>query len=154
MAENVNPEGLESAESAQETDAEGILSARDRFQRLSDQVQDRYKKVSDDVRRGAERAQGEIRRGAERAQGTYRNVADSARENYGRVAETARERYGKVTESAREKYGKVRGDAGNYAREVGFYVRDNPGKSVLMAAGVGFLLGLLVRRGDRDEDEI
>jgi ElaB/YqjD/DUF883 family membrane-anchored ribosome-binding protein len=30
-------------------------------------------------------------------------------------------------------------------------VRDNPGKSVLIAAGVGFLVGLLVRRS-RDDD--
>jgi len=38
------------------------------------------------------------------------------------------------------------------SREVSLYVRDNPGKSVLIAAGVGFLLGLLTRRGSRDDD--
>jgi ElaB/YqjD/DUF883 family membrane-anchored ribosome-binding protein len=37
---------------------------------------------------------------------------------------------------------------------VSLYVRDNPAKAVMIAAGVGFLLGLVVRgRGGRDEDE-
>jgi len=36
---------------------------------------------------------------------------------------------------------------------VGFYVRDNPGKALLLAAGVGFLLGLVVRGRGGDDDE-
>ena len=55
-------------------------------------------------------------------------------------------------ETARESYDKVRTDAGNLTREVGFYVRDNPGKALALAAGVGFLLGLLVRGGSDDDD--
>ena len=38
------------------------------------------------------------------------------------------------------------------SREVSLYVRDNPAKAVLIAAGVGFLLGLVVR-GSRDDEE-
>ena len=140
MAERTNPGDPENAEMTREADG-GVVSARQKFQKLgdelqgrykkvSDDVQDRYKKVSEDVRRGAERASTEIRRGAERA----------------------RETYGEVAENTERSYQRVRSEAGNLSREVSLYVRDNPGKSVLIAAGVGFLLGLLARRrGDDDE---
>lgn len=129
MADRVNPEVPEGAEMAGET--EGVVSARQRFQRLGEEVQNKAKKVSEDVKRGAERASHEIRRGAERARETYEEVAENAERTYQRV----------------------RSEAGNVSREVSLYVRDNPGKALLIAAGVGFLLGLLVRgRGGSDED--
>ena len=132
MADRVNTETPEDAEVAGETGTDGgVVAARQRFQRLGDEVQSKYKKVSEDVRRGAERASQEIRRGAERARETYEEVAETAQKSYQRV----------------------RSEAGNLSREVSLYVRDNPGKALLIAAGVGFLLGLLARgRGDRDED--
>ena len=129
MAEDV-PNGAEgNAETLRGRGAETVAAARERFQRLGDDMQGRYRQVSDDVRRGAERASAEIRRGAERAREGYRDVS----------------------ETARETYDKVRSDAGNLTREVGFYVRDNPGKALLIAAGVGFLLGLVMRGRDDDE---
>jgi ElaB/YqjD/DUF883 family membrane-anchored ribosome-binding protein len=129
MAEDVPGTGGD-AETARGRGAEGMAAARERFQRLGDDMQGRYRQVSDDVRRGAERASAEIRRGAERARESYSDVADNARRGYD----------------------KVRSDAGDLTREVGFYVRDNPGKALLIAAGVGFLLGLVARgRGDDDD---
>jgi len=142
MAERTNPGDPESAEMTREAGADGgVVSARQRFQKLGDELQDRYKKVSDDVRRGAERASSEIRRGAERA-----------RETYGEVSERARETYGEVAEKAGKNYKRVRSEAGNLSREVSLYVRDNPGKAVLIAAGVGFLLGLIARRGGGEDE--
>lgn len=130
MAETSETGAVGSAETARE-DAEAVVTARDRFQRLSSDVQNRYQQVSEDVRRGAERASKEIRRGTERA----------------------RERYGEVADSARERYTQVREKSGELSRDISHYVRDNPGRSVAIAAGVGFLVGLLVRRG-RGEDDI
>ena len=131
MAEDV-PTGADGdAETARGRGAGGVASARERFQRLGEDVQGRYRQVSEDVRRGAERASAEIRRGTERAREGYQEVADNARRGYDRV----------------------RADAGNLSREVGFYVRDNPGKALLIAAGIGFLLGL-VARGRRDDDDV
>ncbi|HSF39753.1 MAG TPA: hypothetical protein VLT87_08170 [Thermoanaerobaculia bacterium] len=142
MADPVNPEG---AELTQEPSGEGVVgSTRDRFQ-------SQYRKISDDVRRGAERASAEIRRGRETAKDKYRDVAETAREKYEDVAETARDKYRDVADTARKSYTRVSSEAGNVSREVSLYVRDNPGKSVLLAAGVGFLIGLLVRRGGDDE---
>lgn len=130
MADTIEKGPAESAETAREG-GEGVVTARDRFQRLTSDVQNRYQRVSEDVKRGAERASEEIRRGTERA----------------------RERYGEVAENARVGYDRAREKSGELSRDLGFYVRDNPGRSVLIAAGVGFLVGLLVRRG-RSEDEI
>lgn len=129
MAENTADGAEGGAETARSRGAESVAAARERFQKLGEDVQGRYRQVSEDVRRGAERASAEIRRGTERARETYQDVADNARRGYD----------------------KVRSDAGNLSREVGFYVRDNPGKALLIAAGVGFLLGLIARgRGDDD----
>lgn len=126
-----DPTGVEgNAETARGRGAETVAAARERFQKLGDDMQGRYRQVSSDVRRGAERASAEIRRGAEKARESYSDVADEARRGYD----------------------KVRNDAGDLTREVGFYVRDNPGKALLIAAGVGFLLGLVARgRGDDDD---
>lgn len=132
MADTVNPEG---AEMTGEPGGESAVSARNRFQ-------SQYRKISDDVRRGAERASAEIRRGAE-----------TAREKYEDVAETARDKYRDVADTARRSYTRVSSEAGNLSREVSLYVRDNPGKSVLIAAGVGFLIGLLVRGRGGDYEE-
>ncbi|MEA2560398.1 MAG: hypothetical protein QOH06_1902 [Acidobacteriota bacterium] len=130
MAEDDPNEAEGAAETARRRGAESVAAARERFQKMGDDMQGRYRQVSDDVKRGAERASAEIRRGAERAKESYSDVADNARRGYD----------------------KVRSDAGDLTREVGFFVRDNPAKALLIAAGVGFLLGLVARgRGDDDD---
>ena len=140
MAERTNPGDPESAEMTRDADG-GVVSARQKFQKLGDELQDRYKKVSDDVPDRYKKVSEDVRRGAERASGEIR-----------RGAERARETYGEVAENAQRSYQRVRSEAGNLSREVSLYVRDNPGKAVLIAAGVGFLLGLIARRrGDEDE---
>jgi len=45
----------------------------------------------------------------------------------------------------------VRKDAADLTDDVNSYVRENPGKSILIAAGAGFLLGMLLRGRRRDE---
>lgn len=140
MAERTNPGDPENAELARDTDG-GVVSARQRFQKLGDELQDRYKKVSEDVQDRYKKASEDVRRGAERASSEIR-----------RGAERARETYGEVAENAQRSYRRVRSEAGNLSREVSLYVRDNPGKAVLIAAGVGFLLGLVVRGRGGDDD--
>ena len=126
-SEDLGPQ--EEAEMADEPIAEGVAAARERFQRLSDDVQDKTRKVTDDVRRGAERASKEFRRGAERAKDAYDDVAHKARQTYR----------------------KVQTKASDVSHEVQRFVRDNPGKAIAIAAGVGFLIGLLVRRRSEED---
>jgi ElaB/YqjD/DUF883 family membrane-anchored ribosome-binding protein len=120
----------DSAEKAFDAATEGVAAARDKFNRVSDDVQDRYQKVSRDVRKGAERASRELRRSADAARETYRDTADSVRRGYH----------------------KAKKETTRVAKDVGEYVRENPGKSVLIAVGVGFVLGLIFRRRDEDDD--
>lgn len=132
MADTNNPVVPEGADLTPEPANDGMASARQRFQRLGEDFQDRYRKTSEDVRRGAERASEEIRRGSERARATFDEVSVNAQRSYERV----------------------RSEAGNVSREVSLFVRDNPGKAVAIAAGVGFLVGLLARgRGGNRYEE-
>lgn len=119
-------------------DGETVVEAHDRFPGSHS----RYQRVSEDVRRGAERARAEFQRGTERA-----------REELHRGSERAREGYRHVAESARVGYDRVRTDAGRLSGEVSVFVREKPAQAVLIAAGVGFLLGMLMRRRDDDYEE-
>ena len=66
------------------------------------------------------------------------------------MSTAARERYGVAAERARQGYDKARKDLDHLTQDVNEYVRDNPAKAVLIAAGVGFLIGLLFRGRGRD----
>jgi ElaB/YqjD/DUF883 family membrane-anchored ribosome-binding protein len=120
----------DNAEKAFDAAADGVAAARDKFNRVSDDVQDHYKKVSKDVRRGAERASRELRR----------------------HADTARETYNEAATSVRKGYHKAKKETSRVARDVSEYVQENPGKSVLIAVGVGFVIGLIFRRRNGDDD--
>jgi ElaB/YqjD/DUF883 family membrane-anchored ribosome-binding protein len=126
MAEGIK----DHAEKAFDAATDGVAAARDKFNRIADDVQDRYKKASKDMRRNAERASRELKR----------------------TAEVAKEQYQDAAESVRKGYTKARKETTRIAQDVSEYVRENPGKSVLIAAGVGFLLGLVLRRRDADDD--
>ena len=56
-----------------------------------------------------------------------------------------------VAKGVRKGYRRVRKDAAQLSTDVNDYVRENPGKSILIAAAVGFVVGLLVR-GRRHDD--
>lgn len=116
-----------------ETTAETTTgTAKARAGKMAEEFQGKLRDVSEDVRRGAERASAEIKRGYERA------------------SEVAREGYDDAARNLRQGYTRVRKDFDGLSRDVNDYVRDNPGKSVLMAAGVGFLIGLLFRSGSEE----
>ena len=56
----------------------------------------------------------------------------------------------------RDQYNRVREkvddvDFGAVSDQVRSYVRSNPGKALLISVGVGFLIGLMLRRGDDEE---
>ena len=61
----------------------------------------------------------------------------------GEVTQVARE---KAAEGLKQGYDRVRKDFDDLNADVNAYVRDNPGRSVLIAAGLGFVLGMMMRR--------
>jgi ElaB/YqjD/DUF883 family membrane-anchored ribosome-binding protein len=73
---------------------------------------------------------------------------------FGRAREYAGQQYEKAAGAVRDGYNNMRErvedvDFGAVADQVRTYVRSNPGKALLISVGVGFLIGLLLRR---DED--
>ncbi len=77
-------------------------------------------------------------------------ASTKVKEKAGQMSSTARQSYGVAAERAKQGYDKARKDLDHLTQDVNEYVRDNPGKSVLIAAGVGFLIGLVFRGRNHD----
>jgi ElaB/YqjD/DUF883 family membrane-anchored ribosome-binding protein len=67
-----------------------------------------------------------------------------------RASQAAKERMEGAAKQLRQSYSKVSKTAGTIGEDVADFVRDNPGKSLVIAAAAGFLLGLLFRRSVDD----
>ncbi len=90
------------------------------------------------------REQGEqaVASGVQHAKDAVRNVGNNLRD----VSDQAREKLDHLRESAGEYYETGRDKAREWEGELEEYVRDQPLKSLLIAAGVGMLLGVVWRR--------
>ena len=66
----------------------------------------------------------------------------------GKAGEYVKDRYGVAREGLDRGYDSARKDLDQLTGDVNAYVRDNPGRSVLIAAGLGFMIGFLLR-GER-----
>jgi len=100
-----------------------LSAARERFGEVISGVEKRARGLKD----GAGRTKQKVKERAEQA------------------STVAREKYDVARESARQGYDKVTKDMDQLGHDVGEYVQHNPGKSVAIALGVGFLLGILLR---------
>ncbi len=74
------------------------------------------------------------------------SVGQSARLSYEHAKDAARQVVGTVRERAGAYYQQGKEKAGELTEKTQDYVREQPIKSVLIAAGVGLLLGILLRR--------
>ncbi len=88
----------------------------------------------------------------EQAREKFGEVAEKARqggaqvrESAERAGEFAKEKYGVAVDNLKHGYDRVHKDTEKLVEDVNEYVRDNPGKSVLIAAGIGFFVGVLLR---------
>ena len=102
--------------------------------------------IEDKVGEARERL-SEVARGAGER---YQKVAEEMRREAERATQAAREKVDSAVKGIRAGYGKVSKNVGSFTEDAADYVRDNPGKSLLIAAGVGFLIGLLFRRSSDD----
>lgn len=99
-------------------------AARERLTQVAEEAKDRYEKTTADVQKKAHEASEELRRGAEVARKRYEEAEAQLRETYGRAQERARD----------------------WNRDLHEYVQEKPGQAVLIAAAVGFVIGLTLRR--------
>ncbi|KAB2964203.1 MAG: DUF883 family protein [Thermoanaerobaculia bacterium] len=118
---------------AREVVEDAVSGAREVIGEGLDEARDRFEGAAEELGSSARRTQRELRRRAER------------------LGAATRERYDAAVEGVRHGYERVRKDAGDLADDVNVYVRENPGKSILIAAGVGFLVGMLMRGRRRDD---
>jgi ElaB/YqjD/DUF883 family membrane-anchored ribosome-binding protein len=75
---------------------------------------------------------------------------------FGRAKEFVNDKYDAASDAVRDQYNRVKEkvedvDFGAVADQVRSYVRSNPGKALLISVGVGFLIGLLLRRDESEE---
>lgn len=101
-------------------------------------ARERFAKVAS----GVEEKVGKLKQGAGGAKARARESAE-------KVGAATRERYESTVENVRQSYDKVQTNVEHITDDVNEYVRENPGRSVLIAAGVGFLIGMLLRGGRR-----
>jgi ElaB/YqjD/DUF883 family membrane-anchored ribosome-binding protein len=118
---------------AREAVAEVAAGAREVVEDGLAEARDQFEDAAAEFERSARRTRREIRRHA------------------ARLGDAARERYDATVDSVQRGYQKARKSAEDLTDDVNVYVRENPGKSILIAAGVGFVLGLLLRGRRRDE---
>jgi ElaB/YqjD/DUF883 family membrane-anchored ribosome-binding protein len=83
-------------------------------------------------------------------------TGDDAGSRFGKAKEFVSEKYEAASDFTRSQYNRAKEkiddvDFGAITDQVRSYVRSNPGKALLISVGVGFLVGLLLRRGDDDQ---
>jgi len=111
------------AEGAKGKVGEQLDKAREKFTEVAGEVEKKAKAIGD----GAGKATQQVKESAEKA------------------STVAKEKYGVAREKVIVGYDKARKDMDTLVEDVNEYTRDNPGKAVLIAAGIGFVLGLLIR---------
>jgi len=82
---------------------------------------------------------------------------NAAGTRFDKAKDYARDKYDAASDAMKNQYNRMRErvddvDFGAIADQVRSYVRSNPGKALLISVGAGFLIGLLLRRSDDDED--
>jgi len=84
------------------------------------------------------------------------NTPEEEDSRFGRAREFVSEKYAAASDAMKNQYNRVREkvedvDFGEITDQIRGYVRSNPGKALLISVGVGFLIGLLLRRGDEED---
>ena len=73
-------------------------------------------------------------------------VGQNLRDLGGQVRDAAREKYSQLSDQAQEYYQQGRQKAEEWEQNLESYIQEKPLQAVLIAAGVGVLLGLLWKR--------
>ena len=105
-------------------------------------------KVSEQLDRAREKfteVAGEVEKKAKAIGGSAGKATQQVKETAEKASTVAKEKYGVAREKVVVGYDKARKDMDTLVEDVNEYTRDNPGKAVLIAAGVGFVLGMLIR---------
>ena len=84
--------------------------------------------------------------GAEQPRDTAQQVGENLRNMGSQVRDAATEKYGQLRDQASDYYQQGRERAQEWEQSLEQYVQEKPIQSILIAAGVGMLLGILWKR--------
>lgn len=75
---------------------------------------------------------------------------------FGKAKDFVNDKYSAASDFTKNQYNRAKEkvediDFGAITDQVRSYVRSNPGKALLISVGVGFMVGLLLRRGDDND---
>ena len=81
---------------------------------------------------------------------------ESDASRFNKAKEFVNDKYTQASGAVKDQYNRVREkvedvDFGAITDQVRSYVRSNPGKALLISVGVGFIIGLLLRRDDSED---
>ena len=84
------------------------------------------------------------------------NGMDETAGRFGRAKDFVNEQYTRASGAMKDGYNSVREkvedvDFGAITDQVRSYVRSNPGKALLISVGIGFVVGLMLRRDDNED---
>jgi ElaB/YqjD/DUF883 family membrane-anchored ribosome-binding protein len=91
-------------------------------------------------------SQGNTGSGTDQLRDKAAEVGQNLRDMGGQVRDAASEKYNQLRDQANQYYTQGREQAQEWEQNLENYVQEQPLKAVLMAAGVGLLLGLLWKR--------
>ena len=112
-------------------------------ERVKDGMGDLVKKARGVVNGGLDSAKENFDDRVDRLDRHYRETAAQVRGRAGRVSKKVYKQVADVRKSLLGRYTQARKKVSRLQRDTGKYLRDNPGKSLLAAAGLGLLLGLV-----------
>lgn len=77
---------------------------------------------------------------------------------FGKAREYVGDKYSAASDAVKNQYNRAKEriddvDFGAMTDQIRSYVRSNPGKALLISVGVGFIVGLLLRRSDDEEED-
>ncbi|MDO5658071.1 MAG: DUF883 domain-containing protein [Paracoccus sp. (in: a-proteobacteria)] len=113
---------------------------------LANDAKNKAKDVADDARSAYETAKDKGAELLDNAKDKGREYADKAREMGEEYAEVAKDEARRLYRAGERKAHEVAEYAGEYYDEVETMVRRNPAQALGIAAGVGFLIGLILAR--------
>ncbi len=103
-----------------------------------EKAREKFSEVAEKARQGGSQVREVTKEKAAR-------VSEVAKEKATQAGEAAKEKYGVAVDNLKHGYDRVHKDMGKLTEDVNEYVRDNPGRSILIAAGIGFVVGTLLR---------
>lgn len=107
-------------------------------------IKDTVGGMVDKAHSGLDAAKEAFDGGADKVDRRYRQTAAEVRDGAERISANVRERLDQTGERLNRTYGQVQKKATHLQHEAQVYVNRHPGSSLLIAGGIGFVVGLAI----------